>query len=76
MHTGFLAIVGGILKIISHLEDPGVDGKIIFKRILLKIGREGILWVHLAWYLDRLRFPMKAVINLRIPQNAGKFLTS
>ena len=48
MPTGFSAIVGGILKKRSHLEDPGVDGKTIFKRILLKTRREGVIWVHLT----------------------------
>jgi len=62
MHTGFLAIVGGILKKSSHLEDPGVDGKRLFQRILLKIWREGFVWIYLGWWLDKLRVPVKAVI--------------
>ena len=48
MPAGFLAIFGGILKKRSHLEDPGVDGKVIFKQILLKMRREGVVWVHLT----------------------------
>ena len=39
--TGFLAIVGGILKKSSHLEDPGVDGKIIFSTDLVKHRKRG-----------------------------------
>jgi hypothetical protein len=55
-----LAIVGRILKKGSHFEDSDVDEKIVFKRTLLKI-EERVVWVHLAWCLDKLRIPVKEV---------------
>jgi hypothetical protein len=32
-------------------------------------------WIDLAQDSDRWRVLVKAVMNLRVPQNAGKFLT-
>ena len=89
MHTGFW---WGNLRDGQHLEDLGVDVRIILKWIrislmrgdvLLKIktnlqevGREGIDWIELAQIRDSWSALVNAVMNIRVPQNAGNFLTS
>jgi len=39
---------------------------------LREIGWEGVDWMH----LDKNRDQWRAVVNLRVPQKAGNFLTS
>jgi hypothetical protein len=55
----------------NHLGDPGIDGG-----ILQEVGCEGMEWIELAEDRDRWRGLLNAVMNLRVPQNAGNFLTS
>ena len=63
MYTGFW---WGYLRERYHLEDPGVDGRIIFKWIFEKW--EGDMdWIDLAQNRGRWRAPVKAVMNLRVP---------
>jgi hypothetical protein len=48
------------------LEDPDVDGRIIFKLIFKKwVG--GLEWIDLAQNSDMGRAVVNAVMNLRIP---------
>jgi len=54
---------GGNLRERDHLEDTGVDGRIL-KFIFKK-------WIDLAQ--DR---NVNALMNLQVPQNPGNFLTS
>jgi hypothetical protein len=45
----------------------------------IKIDQEvgwGKDWIDMAQYWDRWRAVVSAVMNLRVPQNAGNFLTS
>jgi hypothetical protein len=59
----------------GHLEDPGVDGRIILKWILKKLdGRMDC--IDLAHDRDMWRALVNAVMKLRVPQNVGNFLTS
>jgi hypothetical protein len=57
------------------LEDPGVDGRLILRRISRKWdgGRD---WIDLAQDKDRWRTLVNAVMNLQDPQYAGNFWTS
>ena len=62
----------------NHLEDPGVDGKIISKWILEKWDGGGgrTDWIDPAQDRHRWLALVNAVMNLQVPQNAGNFLTS
>ena len=72
MHTGFWC---GNLRERNHLEDPGVDGRVILRWIFRKW--DGIMdWIDLAQRSERWRALVNAAMNIRVPQNAGNFLTS
>jgi hypothetical protein len=60
------------LKEIDHLEDRGIDGRITD---LMEVGCGGMDWIDLAQEKDRWRPLVNAVMNIRVPQNAGNFLT-
>ena len=51
----------------EHLEDPGVDGRIIIKMDLQEVGCGGMNWIELAQDMDRWRALVNAVMNLRVP---------
>ena len=59
----------------DHLEDAGVDGRIILRWIFKK-SYGGMDWIELAQDRDRGRVLMNSVRNTRFPQNAGDFLSS
>jgi hypothetical protein len=50
----------------DHLEDLGVDGRIIFTLIFKKRDAEA-WWIALAHYRDTWRAFVNAVMNLRVP---------
>jgi hypothetical protein len=59
----------------GHLKDPGVNGRIILKWIF-KMWDGGMDWIDMTQDRDRWRALVNAVMNLRVPENAGNFLTS
>jgi len=65
----------GDLRESEHLEDPSTDGRIILIWISKKWDG-GKDWIDLARNWDRWRALVRAVLNVRAPQNAGNFLTS
>jgi len=63
VHTGFW---WRNLRERDHLEDPGVDGRIILRWIFRK-WYGGMDWIDLAQDRDRLQALVSAVMNLRVP---------
>jgi hypothetical protein len=59
----------------DDFEDLAVDGRIILKWIFKK-WEVGVDWIDLAQDRDRWRAFVNAVMNFRVPYNAGNFLTS
>jgi hypothetical protein len=56
----------GYLKEISHLEDLGVDCRIILKWIFKKLVG-GVDWIALAGNKERWRAVLSAAMNLAVP---------
>ena len=54
----------------GNLVDPSVDGRIILRRIFRCID-----WIDLAQDRDRRWTPVNTVMNLRVSQIVGNFLT-
>jgi hypothetical protein len=63
MPTGFR---WGNLRERGHLEDQGVDGRIILKCMFNKWNR-GMYWINMAMDRDSWRALVNAVMNLRVP---------
>jgi hypothetical protein len=59
-----------------HLEDLGIDGRIILKLTFSTVGWGSTDWIDLVQDRDRWRTLVNAVMNIRVSQNAGNFLTS
>ena len=64
VHTGFS---WGNLGERDHLEDVGVDGRIILEWIVKGIVWEGVVWIGVAVDTDRWRALVNAVMNFRVP---------
>ena len=64
VYTGFY---WGNLRDRNHLEDPGVDGRIILRWIFSKWVGGGMDSIDLAQERDRWRAVVNAVMNLRVP---------
>jgi hypothetical protein len=63
-YTGFC---WGNLRERNHLENPSVDGRIIFKMYLLEEGCRGMDWIELAQDRDRWRALVNAIMNFWFP---------
>jgi hypothetical protein len=55
----------GNLKEACHVEDPGIDWRIILKWIF-ETWDEGTGWIYLLQDRDRWRADVNAVMNLRV----------
>ena len=51
----------------DHLENPGVDGRIILSWIFKNRDKEGMDWIAVAQDRDRWRALANVVMDLRVP---------
>jgi hypothetical protein len=64
VHTG---LSWGNLRERDHLEDVGVDGRIILEWIVKGIVWEDVVWIGVAVDTDRWRAVVNAIMNFRVP---------
>ena len=57
------------------MEDPGLNGRILLKWTFERL-YGGIDWIDPVKDSDMWRAFVNTVMNLRVPQNAGRFLSS
>jgi len=57
----------GKLREGNHLEDPGIDGKIILRWLFKEVGCKGRDWIDVAQYRETWRAFVNAVKNFRVP---------
>jgi hypothetical protein len=65
----------GRFKARDHLEDQGVDGRLIFKMNLKEKRWEAVDWIDLAQDRDRWRAVVKTVMSIRVAYNLGNLFT-
>jgi hypothetical protein len=63
------------LKGRDHLEDQGIDGRIILKYILKKTGWDGVDWLHLVQDRDQWQALVDTVMNLLTSIKDREFLS-
>ena len=73
MYTGFW---WGTPEGKRQLGRPRYRWKGNIKIYLKEIGWDGVIWIYLAEDRNRWLAIVNAVMNLRVPQNAGIFFTS
>ena len=66
----------GNLRERLHLEDTGLGERIILKWVFRKCDIWDMDWIDVAQDRDRWRALVNAVMNFRVPKNAGYLLTS
>jgi hypothetical protein len=61
---------------ITNVRTSGAGNNICIKTGLQKVGCEGMGWIDVAQDRGKWRALVNAVMNHRVPLNAGNFLTS
>jgi hypothetical protein len=69
LHSGFW---WGNLRERDHLEDPGINGRIILRRIFMQWDG-GMDRIDLVEDRDRWRDVLNGVMNLQVPWNQGSY---
>jgi hypothetical protein len=75
-NTSYTLCFSGRPEVKNHLEDLVADGRIILKCILEQVGWRGMDLIDMAEDSDSWWSVVNAVMNVRVPETAGNFLTS
>jgi len=73
---GVYRILVGKPEVKRQLGRPRRRREDNIKMDLKEVGYGGVDWIELTWDKDKWRALVNAIMNLRVPKNAGNFLTS